>query len=124
MCVSDPIAASTRYARYTGRAVTKVADHFTVPLDRGVMVFVDPTDAARMLPNFAAPGLPYMAAASISSSDLSQTRDVLDQNGILPVAAAARSLWVGPEYALGSYLQFHSTAFSEVLQGGANAPSS
>ena len=112
ICVDDPSAVATRYGRYVGREpITRGAMNF-VPLERGGLAFIDPVQAARLLPDFRAPSLPFMAGQALRA-DLALTRAVLARNGIGPVVASDDLIWIGPADALGAYLLFHEPAVSD-----------
>jgi len=82
LCVADPAAAATRYARFVGRPA-RAADHaLLLELDRGRLAFTDPPGLARLLPGTAVPGLPFMAALAVATDDLAATRAILAHNGV------------------------------------------
>ena len=107
LCVDDPAAVAARYGRYVGRApVARGATH-AIALDRGGLVFMDADRAAKVLPGFRAPSLPFMAGQAVRA-DLVRLREVLARNGVRPVFSSSDLLCVGPSDALGGYLLFHS----------------
>jgi hypothetical protein len=101
-----------RYGRYVGRKPSLRGDTHTIALERGGLVFVDAAQAARILPAFRPPALPFMAGQAVRA-DLALTRALLARNGIEPTRASADAICVGPADALGSYLLFHSPGIGD-----------
>ena len=108
LCVDDRHEAAARYGRYAGRPPTNEGAFRVVALDRGRLVVAEPGDAAEILPDFVAPGLPFMAGVAIRSVSIAATRDALVRRGIRPLFAAAELACVGPADALGGYFLFHA----------------
>ena len=65
--------------------------------------------AARILPDFRPPALPFMAGQAVRA-DLALTRAVLASSGIKPVFSSAELICIGPADALGSFLLFHAAS--------------
>jgi hypothetical protein len=107
LVVDDPAAAAARYGRYVDRAPGKRGGLHGVPLQRGGLVFADAGDAARLLPAFRPPAVPFIAGQALRA-DLALTREVLAQAGVTPVFSSSELICVGPEDALGGYLLFHA----------------
>jgi catechol 2,3-dioxygenase-like lactoylglutathione lyase family enzyme len=107
LCVADRRAAAERYGHYVGRAPQHGDTLSAVDLDRGRMVFVDPVQAAVILPAFAAPSMPYIAGQALRTNDIAATRAVLAGNAVTPLYADDDLVCVGPADALGGYLLFH-----------------
>jgi hypothetical protein len=107
LCIDDPSAVAARYGRYVGRAPIVRGGLNVVPLERGGLVFADVGEAAKVLPDFRPPSLPFMAGQAIRA-DLARTRAVLAKNNINPVLATDDLICVGPADALGSYVLFHA----------------
>jgi hypothetical protein len=107
LVVDDPAATAARYGRYVGRAPTKRNGLHVVPLERGGLVFADEGEAARLLPAFRPPAVPFMAGQALRA-DLALMREVLARAGVTPVFASSELLCVGPEDALGGYMLFHA----------------
>jgi len=103
LCVADPKAAQARFGALLGRST----DSDRIALDRGVVRIFDLNAAAKAIPNFRHPSLPYIAAVTVASADLTKTRSVLAENGVPVHAGQNGTAWIGPEDALGSYLCFH-----------------
>lgn len=103
VCVAEPEEAKSRYGAYLDRIA--ISDRFT--LDRGVLRIAGPDDAAKLIPDFAPPSLPFIAAVAVASSDLDQTRRILGENGVSFGEARDGALWVRPDDALGCHLCFH-----------------
>jgi catechol 2,3-dioxygenase-like lactoylglutathione lyase family enzyme len=112
VCVDDPAAAAARYGRYLGRPPDMRGGMHVIALDRGGLVFADADQAARLLPDFRAPSLPFMAGQALRA-DVGRVRDVLGRNGVVPVFSSSDLLCVGPADALGGYLLFHSPGVSD-----------
>ena len=112
ICVDDPAALAERYGRYVGRAPVMRGDLHVIALDRGGLVFADAAQAAKMLPGFRPPSLPFMAGQALRA-DIATTREVLARNGIDPVFGSDDVVCVGSHDALGGYLLFHAPAVSE-----------
>jgi hypothetical protein len=107
ICVDDPAAVAARYGRYAGRTPAIRGGLHVVALDRGGLVFADAASATKILPDFRAPPLPFMAGQALRA-DLALTREVLTRNGIRPVFSSAELICIGPADALGSFLLFHT----------------
>ena len=108
LCSNDRRASAERLGRYAARKPEHEGARSTLALDRGRLVFVEPGEAAKFLPGFAAPDLPFMAGQAIRSADLAATRDALARNGMKPVVDRGDLVCVGPSDALGGYLLFHA----------------
>jgi len=105
---------AARFARFTGGAAGPEGEGWVVSLARGRMTFAPPEAAARLLPRFAPPSLPYTAAVAIASADLDETRRLLASRGIRPLADAPEALCLGPEDGIGAYLVFHREGVAPV----------
>jgi hypothetical protein len=112
LCVDDPAAVAARYGRYLGRAPVMRGGLHAIALDRGGLVFADAAQAARVLPDFRLPSLPFMAGQALRA-DLARARELFARNGIKPVFASEDMICVGPADALGGYLLFHALAVSD-----------
>ena len=112
LCVDDPAAVAARFGRYIGRPPNKRGGLHSVMLERGALVFADGAEAARILPDFRPPALPFMAGQALRA-DLALTRETLAKNGISPVLASNDLICVGPADALGGYLLFHGLSISD-----------
>jgi Glyoxalase-like domain len=112
LCVDDPAGTAARYGRYVGRASVMRGGLHAIALDRGGLVFADAARAAKILPDFRPPSLPFMAGQALRA-DLALTRAVLAKNGIKPVLASNDLICIGPSDALGGYLLFHSPSISD-----------
>jgi hypothetical protein len=112
LVVDDPAAAAARYGRYVDRAPVRRGDTHVVALERGGLVFADTGAAARLLPDFRPPALPFMAGQALRA-DLALTRAVLAQAGVVPVYSSSDVICVGPADALGGYLLFHGPSVDD-----------
>lgn len=112
ICVEDPAGVAARYGRYVGREPLARGGRHVLPLERGGLVFVDPAGAAKLLPDFRPPSLPFMAGQALRA-DLALTRAVLSRSGIKPVAESDNVICIGPANALGAYMLFHAPQVSD-----------
>jgi hypothetical protein len=112
ICVDDPAAVAARFGRYVGRASIARGGMQVVPLERGGLVFVDATQAARIVPEFRPPSLPFMVGQALRA-DLTLTRAMLARNSIEPVFASDDVICLGPADALGGYMLFHAADVSD-----------
>jgi hypothetical protein len=107
LCVEDPGAVAARYGRYLGRDRAMRSGRHVITLDRGGLVCVDQDEAAKTLPDFRPPSLPFMAGQALRA-DLTLTRATLEKAGVQPVFASADLLCLGPADVLGGYLLLHA----------------
>jgi hypothetical protein len=112
LCVDDPAGTAARYGRYVGRAPVMRGGLHAIALDRGGLVFADAVRAAKILPDFRPPSLPFMAGQALRA-DLALTRAVLKKSGVKPVLASNDLICIGLSDALGGYLLFHSPLVSD-----------
>jgi hypothetical protein len=111
LCVDDPAAVAARYGRYVGQTPVVRGGMHVVALNRGGLVFVDADQAAKVLPDFRASSLPFMAGQALRA-DLARVRVVLKQN-ITPVFESNNLICLGPRDALGGYMLFHAPDVSD-----------
>jgi Glyoxalase-like domain len=109
LCVADRQEAAARFGRYAGREPITLGEMSTVPLDRGRLLFVEPREAARILPAFAPHDVPFMAGQALRS-DVGATRAALAWHKVEPLYADDELVCVAPADALGSYLLFHAAS--------------
>ena len=112
LCVDDPAGVAARYGRYVGRAPVMRGGLHAITLDRGGVVFADASRAAKILPGFRPPSLPFMAGQALRA-DLSITRAVLDRAGVGPVLSSSDLLCIGPADALGGAMLFHAAGVTD-----------
>ena len=110
LCVNDRKEVAARFARYAGRTAIERGERSVIELDRGSIVFIEPNDAAAMLPDFAAPTVPFMAGQALRSTDIATTAATLARHHVTPLFADDEMICVGPADAMGAYLLFHSGA--------------
>ena len=103
VCVRDPDEARDRFGAYLGRE----PDPDGLTTDRGRVHVVGPDDAGDILAHFLPPSLPYIAAVTVMTTDLDETRRVIRNNGIVPLDQRDGILWISSADALGCYLGFH-----------------
>lgn len=111
LCVDDPAAVAARYGRYVGQTPVVRGGMHVVALNRGGLVFADADQAAKVLPDFRASSLPFMAGQALRA-DLARVRVVLKQN-ITPVFESNNLICLGPRDALGGYMLFHAPDVSD-----------
>ena len=70
VCASEPDEAKDRFAAYLGRET----DSDGLATDRGRVHIVGPEDAGDILPGFLPPSLPCIAAVTVMTTDLDETR--------------------------------------------------
>jgi catechol 2,3-dioxygenase-like lactoylglutathione lyase family enzyme len=92
LCVADPAEAALRYGRFVGRSPRPAGGVALLELDRGSLVFADPSGLARLLPGIDVPGLPFLAAFALVTDDLAATRASLDRNGVATTEIGAGAL--------------------------------
>ena len=107
VCVGDPDEAKDRLSDYLGR--DRETDGVTT--DRGRVHIAGVDDVSDVLPDFCHPGLPYIAAVTVMTTNLSETGKVIRSNGIEPLIQRDGILWIAPTDALGCYLGFHEDNF-------------
>ncbi len=103
VCAGAPDEVIDRFGAYLGRD----SDPGGLATDRGRVHIVGPEGAREVLPDFLPPSLPCIAAVTVMTTDLDETRRVIQNNGIAPVARSDGVLWISPTDALGCYLGFH-----------------
>lgn len=69
LCVDDPVSASDRYARFTGRAAAGGGDYRVIDLDRGRLGFASVDRCRAMIPGIEVPTTPFMAAVALHADD-------------------------------------------------------
>ena len=104
----DPQDKANQYSRFTGGSILAEDGLWVVALPRGRMTFSSPDTAEKILPGLRIPSIPYIAALSIGSSDLSRTANYMKSQGISPLSSSDTVVCVGPEEGLGAYLVFHA----------------
>ncbi len=102
------------YARFTDCPVLTENGLGVVSLSRGRLSFAAPEAAAAVLPQLQIPSLPYIGAVALRSADLDQTRQVLAERGVTPLAANQAILVVGPQDGVGAYIVFHAPGVDSV----------
>ena len=96
------------YGRFADCPVLTEDAWTVVSLSRGRLSFVTPDTAATMLPELQIPTLPCIAAVALRSADLKETRRVLEEKGVAPLAANDSLVVVGPRDGAGAYMVFHA----------------
>ena len=108
VCVGDPDEVKNRFGAYLGRDTETDG----VTTDRGRVYIAALDDVGDFLPDFSPPGLPYIAAVTVRTTDLGKTRQVIRSNGVEPLTQRDEILWIAPTDALGCHLGFHEDNFS------------
>ena len=79
LVVEDPRSVAARYSRFINRPVERRGDgRWRMPLDRGVLVFMDASTLAEHLPGLAPPATPWIAGHALGSSDPAAARRWFD----------------------------------------------
>jgi hypothetical protein len=107
VCIADRREAASRFGRFLAKAPVDEGSITVLPMERGRILLTEPAAASTILPQFAAPSLPYMAGIAVRSADLRATRAVLAARGIPILYTDDELICLGPGEALGSYLLFH-----------------
>src|SRR5262245_3439792 len=82
IAVADLDEAAERFARFTGRAVTRTGEARSIRLDRGRVELMTQAELAALLPDVAVPRLPFMAAYALRVGSLDATEKVLRDGNI------------------------------------------
>ena len=69
LCVDDPVEASDRFARFTGRAARGSDEYRVIDLDRGRLGFATEDRCRALLPGLEIPTTPFMAAVALQADD-------------------------------------------------------
>ncbi len=110
----EPEEKAGQYARFTGGHILLEDDAHVVSLLRGRMTFSSPDAALKILPGLKIPSLPFIAALSIRSADITKTRQYMQTQDIKPVSTKEGLVCIGPEEGLGAYLFFHAPGIDPV----------
>jgi hypothetical protein len=111
LCVDDPVAASQRFASFTGRAAQGDEAYRVIDLDRGRLGFATVDCCRALVPGISISATPFMAAVALQADDpgvieaLCEARNIklLDDTGdgtvrIDPAAAVgAAMVMFGPD---------------------------
>jgi hypothetical protein len=81
VAVPDVTEADGRYARFIGRQSSASDFGRTFLLDRGAIQLTDARTFARLVPNVAVPGLPFIGAYALRTDSLTATANVLRDRG-------------------------------------------
>src|SRR5690606_28582914 len=111
---SDPREAAVRFATFAGRPAVEEEGVWAIRLDRGRLTVCGPEVAAKLLPNFRAPSLPFEAALSLRVADAAQTYDFLNQRGVEAEILAPGIVHVPPHEAMGAHLLFHERSAAPI----------
>jgi hypothetical protein len=102
----DPAERAVRYEEYTGHPGRLICEgHLMVDLGFSRITVVDPANLEAIIPGYAIPVLPFLAAFSIKTISLQLVRDVLT-TGRVPFAEHRGTVIVYPENACGSGIIF------------------
>ena len=108
VCSEDPAEAAARYARFTGRPAVRDGSRHRLALDRGEVLFCDPGACHAILPGVSLPGLPFIAAVSIRSTEIDATRSFLAGRGIPLLANQQARVVVHPDAGTGAAFVLHA----------------
>lgn len=103
ICSDEPERSAQRFQALTLREPDDSGHRFD--LDEGFVEIVDPDEIANRFPDAVLPAIPCVAAVTLRSSDLAETRGLLKENEITP-HRSADGLWVRPERAGGVVLHY------------------
>lgn len=81
---ADVAEATARFVRFTGRPAKSMTFGHSIQLDRGRIEIVTDTALIALLPEVAAPRLPFMAAYAIRVASLRQTEQLMDEAMLNP----------------------------------------
>ena len=101
LCVDGVEEVSDRFSRFTGRDCTGGINYRLLDLDRGRIGFANRSNVQDLLPNVAVPTTPFMAAVTLESEDLDQTRSFLDGAGISVISLSDNAILIGADDACG-----------------------
>ena len=104
---ADPAEAAARFATFSGRPARMEDGLHTIAMERGRLTICDTAAAARLLPGFDAPSLPYEAAVCLRVADAGRTAAVLAERGVAATRAMPGIVHVAPADGMGSHILFH-----------------
>lgn len=108
VAVSDPEEAAGRYARFTGLTPERIDGRVSLTAGGQRVDLVDRRRLERMMPALAVPGLPFMAAISVSCRDPFALMGRFAEHGIDATSPAPGRVLVPPHPALGAAILFHA----------------
>ncbi|MGB0631928.1 MAG: VOC family protein [Alphaproteobacteria bacterium] len=108
ICAADPAETAVRYERFTGKEARASGDGFRISLDRGELAICTREECAALIPGINIPDLPFMAAVSVVSRDVGQTREFLAANGIPLVSEGPHCVIVDADAGMGANFIFHA----------------
>jgi hypothetical protein len=102
---ADVSDATARFVRFTGRPAKPMTFGRSIQLDRGRIEIVTDTALVALLPEIAAPRLPFMAAYAIRVASLRRTEELMDEAMLNP-RRTGKALVVPfpPELGIGAWL--------------------
>jgi Glyoxalase-like domain len=77
VCVEDPGEVADKYRRYTGHAVEKLANLYTVNLGRSRVRITSPDNLSDIVPGANPPSVPSLVGFTVSVADLQETKKLL-----------------------------------------------
>lgn len=113
VCVSDPVEAAARFARFAARPTRRRRDWIELALDRGRMLFADAAAVVRLIDGFKPPGMPYIVGQALRTRSVTAVDRTLRGSGIAPVHADRGLICIHPSDALGGYLLFHEASVAD-----------
>ena len=102
---ADVAEATARFTRFTGRPAKAMTFGQSIQLDRGRIEIVSETALIALVPEVAAPCLPFLAAYAIRVASLRATEELMDQAMLNP-RRTGKALVVPfpPELGIGAWL--------------------
>jgi len=110
ICVWDPDETVKRYERFTGKTAEARGEGYRIALDRGQIAICSQSECEQVLPGIDVPGLPFIAAASIRSRDVGETRAFFMTQGVPFLADDGDRIVVSPAAGMGAAFVFHASA--------------
>jgi hypothetical protein len=106
LCCEDPKVYVSKYEQLTGHQGVEIEDnYFTIDLGHSKIIVIAVEHLAGIIPNYAPPAIPFMAAFTVETSDLQLTRNVLLKNDV-PFTEMGRHIIVNPDHAGGCAVIF------------------
>lgn len=105
LCVDDPIEASDRFARFTGRAAQGHAGYRVIDLDRGRLGFATVKTCEALAPGLPIPVTPFIAAVALQAENPGVIKELCAARHIkLLDDAGDGTVRIHPEAAAGAAL--------------------
>jgi len=109
ICAGDPDETVQRYERFTGKTAEARGEGYQIGLDRGQIAICSPSECEQILPGIDVPDLPFIAAASIRSRDVGETRAFFMAQAVPFLAGDGSRIVVGRAAGMGAAFVFHAS---------------